>query len=85
MNMTFDYNESEIQEALDELVATGQVVREGDGYRAPEEAKDFEKTTTEQGLAIETLIAAFDLAPGDFVSMSCLNDRVEVRVERDIR
>ncbi|PTX51917.1 hypothetical protein IQ03_01005 [Gemmobacter caeni] len=83
--MTFDYSESEIQEALDELVATGQVVREGDGYYVPEEAKDFGPTTTEEKLAIETLIAAFDLAQGDFVSMSCFDDRVEIQVNRAVR
>lgn len=80
--MNIDYSESAIQEVLDDLVASGEIVRVGDGYYCPESAEEGTPTNTEQGRAIEQMISAFDLVPGDFVSMSFFSDGVEVRTNR---
>ncbi len=76
------YSEAEIQEALDELVANGDVIQKGDRYYAPDHLKDHKCTTPEQGNALEEMLSAFDLISGDFVSMAVLSDGIEVRVSR---
>lgn len=80
--MIYDYTETEIQEALDDLVASGEVIKKGDGYFVPDHKRDLAPTDADQDRAIENLIKVFSFNPGDFVSMGFFEDGVEIRVNR---
>ncbi len=80
--MLIDYTETNIEEALDDLVASGEVVKTAHGYFTTFHEAHFPATDPTQSRAILALILAFDLNPGDFISIGFYSDGAEVRVNR---